>query len=217
MREFMDTIATDLRVTHYPTYTDLRRYVDAVCGHNGLWVNALLSHPPHGTEHCAVHAIHASAGLQLTDYLRDLREDIEDGRCYLPLEDLDAFGISTDDLAEAARSGRMTEPLRELVRFEAERARLHFAQAADWWRSVHPSMRELPRLYVRLGQHGLERITRSGHDIFRATRTARAVCATASCAEFAAGYARAATRRLTARTPSGVQRAASREDKAGAA
>jgi 15-cis-phytoene synthase len=170
VREFMETIRTDLHTTEYPTFADLERYVAGVCGQGSLWGNALLE--PRSPD-AAGKSVALSFGLQLTDYLRDLPEDLADGRLYLPLEDLARFGLSRQDVESAAAERRMTEPLRELVRFQVERARRFFDECDDWWRLVHPSSRELPRQYVRLGRNTLEQIARSDHDIFRPRRRLR--------------------------------------------
>ncbi|MET9862642.1 squalene/phytoene synthase family protein [Streptomyces smyrnaeus] len=195
VRRFLTTIRTDLWVTEYPQYADLAEYIDGVCGQGTLWGNALLE--PR-SDAAAGLAVAASFGLQLTDYLRDLSEDLADGRLYLPLEELRAFGLTRESVEQAARDRRMTPPLRELVEFQTDRARRCFAEAADWWRLVHPSARELPRTYVRLGRGSLEQIRWSGHDIFHTPLRARLACATASCAGFAAGYFRAAAGRRAA-------------------
>jgi phytoene synthase len=198
VRRYLTTIRNDLHVTEYPRYADLAGYVEGVCGQGTRWGNALLEPWHEQAEH---HAVSASFGLQLTDYLWDLREDLADGRLYLPLEELRSFGLSRTDVERAARDRRMTPGLRELVEFQTRRARGYFADAADWWRLVHPSCRELPRQYVRLGRIALERIERSGHDVFLPARGTRFTGVAASCAGFAAGYLRSTTRRLAARSP----------------
>ncbi|WP_431046775.1 squalene/phytoene synthase family protein [Streptomyces sp. P1-3] len=195
IRRFLTTIRTDLSVTEYPRYADLAEYIDGVCGQGTIWGNALLE--PRDEE-ADRRAVAASFGLQLTDYLRDLREDLADGRLYLPVEDLNDFGLTRAGVEQAARDRRMTPQLRELVEFQTDRARRCFAEAADWWRLVHPSAQELPRQYVRLGRITLEQIRRSDHDIFHPRPRARLACAAASCAGFALGYARAAAAHRTA-------------------
>ncbi|MBT2401674.1 squalene/phytoene synthase family protein [Streptomyces sp. ISL-100] len=200
VHRFLTTIRTDLWVTEYPRYADLAEYIDGVCGQGTIWGNALLEPQ---NEEADSRAVAASFGLQLTDYLRDLREDLADGRLYLPVEDLREFGLSRAEVEQAARDRRMTPPLRELVEFQTRRARRCFAEAADWWRLVHPSAQELPRQYVRLGRISLEQIQRSGHDIFHPRPRARLSCATASCAGFTLGYVRATAGRRTGRRTAG--------------
>lgn len=199
VQRFMDTIATDLAVTQYASFAELERYLDGVCAQGTLWVNAMMTPPQRRTKEADERAVSASFGLQLTDFLLDLPEDIADGRFYLPLEDQQAFGLGPAELAEAARSRRMTEQLRELVRFEAERARDYFAHAAGWWPLVPASARELPRQYVRLGQYSLEEIVKSGYDVFNIGRRAKLASMTASGASFAAGYLRARTAHVVGR------------------
>ncbi|MEU5700232.1 squalene/phytoene synthase family protein [Streptomyces aurantiacus] len=188
VRRFMTTIRTDLEVTEYPRYADLTAYIEGVCVQGTLWGNTLLE--PQDEQSAARAAGCASFALQLTDYLQDLGEDLADGRLYLPLEELRTFGLSRADLEQAARDRRMTPPLRELVEYQVRRARGYFDEAADWWRLVDPSGRELPRQCVRLGQISLDRIERSEYDIFRVPRRVTLACAAASCAQFTAGYLR---------------------------
>ncbi|RLV08932.1 phytoene synthase [Streptomyces griseocarneus] len=199
VRLALKTIRTDMEVTEYPTFADLAAYLDGLCGQAAKWGNALLMSGGRSTEEADTKAAAASFGLQLTDCLRDLGEDLDDGRLYLPLEDLERFGLTRACVEEAARARQMTPALRDLVRFEVDRARRYFAEAADWWRLVDPAARELPRQYVRLGQFTLEQITRSGHDIFRTVPQARVRCAVSSCASFAMGYARAVSTRSAGR------------------
>ncbi len=196
VRRFLTTVRGDLSVTEYPRFADLAGYLEGVCGQGTRWGNALLE-PWH--ERADEQAVAASFGLQLTDYLRDLREDLAHGRLYLPLEELRSYGLSRTDVERAARDRRMTPGLRELVEFQTRRAHRYFAEAADWWRLVDPSCRELPRQYVRLGRITLERIERSEHDIFRLGRRTRLAGAAVSCTGFAAGYLRSTTRRLATR------------------
>jgi phytoene synthase len=68
--------------------------------------------------------------LQLTNILRDVASDAARGRLYLPLEDLERFGVAEGGLFEAAaRGGRPDGALRALLAFEAERAAGYYARA----------------------------------------------------------------------------------------
>jgi phytoene synthase len=68
--------------------------------------------------------------FQLTNFIRDVAEDLERGRVYLPLADLERFGLTPADLGEAAAARRATAPIKELIAFEIQRARRHYADAA---------------------------------------------------------------------------------------
>ncbi|UNZ21275.1 squalene/phytoene synthase family protein [Streptomyces sp. 891-h] len=165
VRDFLLTIRGDLSVTSFPTYGDLHRYMQGVSGVPGRWVNMLLE-PRH--EGAAGMATALGYGIYLLDFLADLREDFDLGRVYLPLEDLRRFGLDRASLGQAVRQGTMTEPLRELVRFEAERVSRYFDEADEWWHHVHPSSRELPRQYLALGRQTLRQLIRGDCDVFRA-------------------------------------------------
>ncbi|HZC62629.1 MAG TPA: presqualene diphosphate synthase HpnD [Streptosporangiaceae bacterium] len=123
--ELIDGCEADVRGTTYATFDDLRVYCRCVAGSIGR-----LSLGVFGTRDVATAAPLADAlgvALQLTNILRDIREDYQDGRVYLPDEDFKRFGAEL----RADRSDRSGWPaadpkLVDLVAFEAERAR-------DWY------------------------------------------------------------------------------------
>ena len=100
--------------------------------------------------------------FQLTNILRDVREDIERDRIYLPSEDLRRFGVTE----EALRAGKRDEPFLRLMAFEAARARAYYQESAPLLGLVaarsRPSLGALVAIYSRL----LERIEGSGFDVF---------------------------------------------------
>jgi phytoene synthase len=123
--ELIDGCAADVRGTTYGTFADLVPYCRCVAGSIGR-----LSVGVFGADDPVVASPLADAlgvGLQLTNILRDVLEDRVNGRIYLPKEDLDRFGC-TLELTEAGQLADPPERLRELVRFEAARAREYYAQ-----------------------------------------------------------------------------------------
>jgi phytoene synthase len=68
-----------------------------------------------------------SVFAQLADVLRDLSEDLDDGRLYLPLEDLDQFGVRAEDI----KAKRWTPAMTDLIAFEAERVTEQLHKAAE--------------------------------------------------------------------------------------
>lgn len=115
--------------------------------------------------------------LQLTNIIRDIKDDLARGRVYLPAEDLRRFGCTEADLA----AGRMTGPIRQLLAFECGRAREHYLRAA----SALPSsaIRKLAAAEIMGGIYFeiLQRIERGGYDVFsdrvRVPKPARALIA----------------------------------------
>src|ERR1700722_13408841 len=120
--ELIDGCEADVRGTAYPTFDDLRVYCRCVAGSIGR-----LSLGVFGTRDVATAAPLADAlgvALQLTNILRDIREDYQDGRVYLPDEDFKRFGT---ELRPDGSGWPAADPkLVDLVVFETERAR-------DWY------------------------------------------------------------------------------------
>ena len=77
------------------------------------------------------YAVQLGVALQLTNILRDVADDAVRGRIYLPQEDLARFGVSEAELLAAAKGGAAPPALRELLAFEAARARTHYDLARD--------------------------------------------------------------------------------------
>jgi 15-cis-phytoene synthase len=120
--ELIDGCEADVRGTSYATFDDLHHYCRCVAGSIGR-----LSLGVFGTRDVATAAPLADAlgvALQLTNILRDIREDYGTGRVYLPAEDFKRFGT---ELRPNGDGGPAADPkLVELVAFEADRAR-------DWY------------------------------------------------------------------------------------
>jgi phytoene synthase len=120
--ELIDGCEADVRGTKYATWDDLHHYCRCVAGSIGR-----LSLGVFGTPDVATAAPLADAlgvALQLTNILRDIREDYGTGRVYLPAEDFKRFGA---ELRHNGSGGPADDPkLVELVVFEADRAR-------DWY------------------------------------------------------------------------------------
>jgi phytoene synthase len=101
--------------------------------------------------------------FQLTNILRDIREDAGRERLYLPQEDLIRFGVSEDDL----RSGRRTPKVVELMRFEAARARAYYCEARPLIGMIDAQSRSSLRALISIYSRLLDRIEASGFDVFR--------------------------------------------------
>jgi phytoene synthase len=121
--ELIDGCEADVRGTTYLTFDDLLHYCRCVAGSVGR-----LSLGVFGTPDAAAATPLADAlgvALQLTNILRDIREDYRSGRVYLPAEDLERFGCTLEPGGPGEPAD--DEKLAELVGFEAERARGWYA------------------------------------------------------------------------------------------
>lgn len=120
----IDGCRSDLEARRFATWEDLSGYIWKVSCAVGLVSIRLFGCTDPGSERYALALGHA---LQLTNILRDVGEDYENGgRVYLPLEDLERFGYSEEDLAGRVHDGRFDR----LMEFEAARAEGFFEEAA---------------------------------------------------------------------------------------
>jgi phytoene synthase len=101
--------------------------------------------------------------FQLTNILRDVREDAGLGRVYLPLEDLASFGVTLGDLKESRR----TAAFEGLMEFEIARARRFYAESAPLIGMVHKDSRGSLRALIAIYSGLLERIAESPSDVLR--------------------------------------------------
>lgn len=112
----------DLERARYATWEELRTYCYHVASAVGLLCIDVFGCRHHGSRR---YAEDLGLALQLTNIIRDVAEDAERGRIYLPQEDLRAFGVSEEDIL----LGRRSEGMRRLLRFEVGRARTHYLRA----------------------------------------------------------------------------------------
>jgi 15-cis-phytoene synthase len=120
--ELIDGCEADVRGTTYTTFEELRHYCRCVAGSIGRLSLGVFGTPDVATAEPLADAL--GVALQLTNILRDIREDYRSGRVYLPAEDFDRFGTA---LRPNGSGGPAADPkLVDLVTFEAERAR-------DWY------------------------------------------------------------------------------------
>lgn len=130
---FEDVVAgcrMDLTTRRYPSFADLRGYCERVACAVGLASIEIFEYADPRTRE---YAVELGLALQLTNILRDVAADAARDRIYLPLEDLKRFGVAEQEILATAREPRSTRPagLERLLAFEAERARSHYAAAAE--------------------------------------------------------------------------------------
>ncbi|UQS25525.1 presqualene diphosphate synthase HpnD [Amycolatopsis thermalba] len=121
--ELLDGVWMDIEGRRYGTFDELTEYCRCVAGSIGRLCLGVFGHRPH--PRAAHYADALGIALQQTNILRDIREDLLNGRIYLPEEDLDAFGV---DLR--IDHGALADPdggLANLIRHSAARAREWYA------------------------------------------------------------------------------------------
>ncbi len=101
--------------------------------------------------------------FQLTNILRDVKEDVDLGRAYLPAEDLARFGVTEDDL----RQGRRTERFGALMDFEIARAQQYYREARPLLGLIQPRARASMWALIRIYSSLLDRIAEQSYDVLR--------------------------------------------------
>ncbi len=154
-------VEMDQGTVRLASWPDLDVYCYRVASVVGLIMTYILTEPK---ADLLEPAKDLGTAMQLTNILRDIAEDWEKDRIYIPLDELARFGLSPDDIA----AKRLNDPFRAMMRFQIGRARQYYEQA-------EPGIRELPRdgsqLTVRLMStiYGgiLDEIERVDFDVFK--------------------------------------------------
>ncbi len=133
---FLTSMRMDLTVTEYATYDDLMVYVYGSAAVIGLEMVPVLE-PLVPREVADPYASDLGIAFQLSNFIRDVGEDLQRGRVYLPREDLDAFGVTREHLEHGVVDG----PVRRLLAFEVARTREIYRSAAAGVRLLHPTSR----------------------------------------------------------------------------
>ncbi|HEY2827234.1 MAG TPA: phytoene/squalene synthase family protein, partial [Pirellulales bacterium] len=120
----IDGVEMDLAGQRYETFTELEQYCERVASVVGL---ACIHIWGFRGEQALRPARQCGVAFQLTNILRDLKEDAQRGRVYLPQEDLQRFGYS----AEALRQKETSRAFFDLIQFEIARAEKFYAAAAE--------------------------------------------------------------------------------------
>ncbi|MFF9044627.1 presqualene diphosphate synthase HpnD [Streptomyces parvulus] len=125
--ELIDGVQMDVRGETYETWDDLKTYCRCVAGAIGRLSLGVFGTEPgaHGADRAPEYADTLGLALQLTNILRDVREDAEGGRTYLPADDLAKFGCSAGFQGPTPPAGA---DFAGLVHFEVRRARALFAE-----------------------------------------------------------------------------------------
>lgn len=160
--ELLDGVAMDLGPVEIADFPALHTYCRQVAGGVGLMLGPVLGATSSDFDHLGVNL---GVAMQLTNVLRDVREDLDAGRVYLPADELRAWGLSRADL----EARRLTPRLRDFLAVQADRARQYFS-AADAVVPLFPDdgSRLTVRLLARTYAGILDEIERMDYDVFRA-------------------------------------------------
>ncbi|MFJ6852616.1 phytoene/squalene synthase family protein [Streptomyces sp. NPDC091271] len=198
--DFLVSMRSDLTVTDYPTYADLCAYTHGSAGVIGLQMLPVL-----GTvvarEEAAPHAAALGVAFQLTNFLRDVGEDLDRGRVYLPADLLAAHGVDRRLLEWSRRTGRHDPRLRAAFAEADTLIRSVYREAAPGIAMLEPRARPCIRTAFVLYRGILDAIAA---DDYRVTHRRAVVPRRRRAATAAGGLVRILGARMRTRPPASV-------------
>ena len=158
--KFLRSMAMDLTVLSYPTYDDLLDYMEGSAAVIGTMMLPILG----SSDLAAAREPARQLGLafQLTNFIRDVAEDLDRGRTYLPDEHLAMFGVTRADLEER----RSTPQIKALIAYEVSKAHEHYAAAAPGIPLLNPGSQACMRTAYQLYGGILDEVVAADYDVF---------------------------------------------------
>ena len=149
----------DLSKTRYQNFDELKEYCYLVASSVGLMCRQIFGYKNESTRD---YAINLGIALQLTNILRDVKDDAKKGRIYLPLEDLKRFGVTEEDIMK----NRFTQNFADLMRYECNRASEYFDLARNALKDEDKHYFMAARIMWSIYAHTLKRIEHSHYNVF---------------------------------------------------
>jgi len=169
-KEYFDALIRgmrmDLEFKRYPDFPSLSGYCYNVAGVVGLIMLKVFGYKDIRAEG---YAVKLGIAMQLTNILRDIKEDLGRGRIYLPQDEISRFGISEKQLAE----GKLDDNFRQFMRFQIERCRAFYRESLEGVKLIeNPICRFAVLCMGEIYSAILEDIEKNGYDVFsRRART----------------------------------------------
>ena len=157
--EVIEGVEMDLVKTRFADFAELREYCYKVASVVGLISIEIFGYTDPAARR---HAVDLGLAMQLTNIMRDVREDADRGRIYIPRDEMDSVGYSEADLM----AGVLDDRFRSLMGIQARRARQYFDSGERLLPLLSPRSRACPAVLHGLYSTILGRIEKSGFDVF---------------------------------------------------
>jgi len=154
----IDGVQSDITFRPIETFEQLYQYCYRVASVVGLTVVHVLGF--RGPEALPL-AEKCGIAFQLTNILRDVKEDFDNGRIYLPAEDRARFGVADGELG----ASRVTDPLRRLLEFEGERTLRYYEESRPLLGMVNPEGQRMLSAIIEIYYSLFERIRASRYEV----------------------------------------------------
>jgi phytoene synthase len=122
--ELLEGVKMDLTYKRYENFKDLYQFCYRVAGVVGVMMSHILGYK---SNDALCYAEHLGAAMQLTNILRDVKEDKDMGRIYLPLEELKKFNLDYDDILNEVFDERM----HKFMKYQVDRAKKYYSEANE--------------------------------------------------------------------------------------
>lgn len=157
--ELIEGVLMDTSIKRYETFDELYVYCYRVASTVGLMSSEILGY---ADKIALEYAEKMGVGMQLTNILRDIKEDGAMGRIYLPKEDLRKFNVSEEQIF----ASKMSENFVEMMKFQIERARNYYAEGEKGIALLEKDSRFTVLLAARIYSKILDEIERQNYDVF---------------------------------------------------
>ncbi len=159
-KDLLDGMYMDLNKKRYSDFAQLYDYCYKVAGVVGLIMLQIFEI---NSQEAKPYAIDLGIAFQLTNILKDIKEDYDRGRIYLPQQEMQEFNVTEQDIADK----NLNPNFRELLKFQAQRARLYYARCLPGLNLIKDrSCRALVLAMKRMYEETLGVIEKKGYDVF---------------------------------------------------
>lgn len=158
LEEVIAGMEMDLDYDAYPSFTELSLYCYRVASVVGLLAAKIFGYEDQATER---YANDLGLAFQLTNILRDVHEDAQRGRIYIPLDELERFDVKPESLTQP----RTNEAIRALLSFQAARARNYYEKALSHLPSVDRNNQRSGLIMAAIYRSLLNEIERDGYRV----------------------------------------------------
>ncbi len=158
LRAYMDSMRVDCGPVRIGSWDELTRYMNGSAAAVGRIMAPLLGAPGASDSFASL-----GMAFQLTNFIRDVREDWALDRLYLPDDERTRFGVSEEDIGR----GEATPGFRALLALEVDRARDLFAEGHQALAAVQPRVRPGMRMARAVYLRVLDRVERLNYDVLR--------------------------------------------------
>ena len=159
---FLHSMAMDLEIKEYQTFDDLMEYVYGSAAVIGLQMVPILGTLPGKSDEAKIAAEKLGIAFQLANFIRDVGEDLERGRIYLPLRELDEFGVNRATLEQRT----LTPEIKRALEFQIQRVRKLKHESEIGIALLSPESRPCIEAASELYCGIVDEVEKIGYDVF---------------------------------------------------